>query len=108
MDDPQAKADMQQSLAMCEKRLQDVRALAPSIERLEAQKEVLHQTLMTIQASVVRLQAAPRPGFRGSLRIPVFWVHLRVWTPRLGVNFSQATLHFMHFVSWFGFKQGSG
>jgi hypothetical protein len=56
----------------------------------------------------VRLQAAPRPGFRGSLRIPVFWVHLRVWTPRLGVNFSQATLHFMHFVSWFGFKQGSG
>ena len=60
VDDPQAKEDMQQSLAMCEKRLQDVRVLAPSIERLEAQKEVLHQTLMTIQASVVRLQAAPR------------------------------------------------
>ena len=60
VDDPQAKEDMQQSLAMCEKRLQDVCALAPSIERLEAQKEVLHQTLMTIQASVVRLQAAPR------------------------------------------------
>lgn len=60
VDDPQAKEDMQQSLAMCEKRLQDVRALAPSIERLEAQKEVLHQTLMTTQASVVRLQSAPR------------------------------------------------
>ncbi len=60
VDDPQAKEDMQQSLAMCEKRLQDVCVLAPSIERLEAQKEVLHQTFMTIQASVVRLQAAPR------------------------------------------------
>jgi len=24
-------------------------------------------------------------------------VHLRVGTPRFGVNFSQATLHFMHF-----------
>ena len=60
VDDPQAKEDMQQSLALCEKRLQDVRVLAPSIERLEGQKEVLHQTLMTIQASVVRLQAAPR------------------------------------------------
>lgn len=60
VEDPQAKEDMQQGLAMCEKRLQDVRALAPSIERLAAQKEVLHQTLMTIQASVVRMQAAPR------------------------------------------------
>ena len=60
VDDPQAKEDMQQGLTMCEKRLQDVRALGPSIERLEAQKEVLHQTLMTIQASVVRLQAAPK------------------------------------------------
>lgn len=60
VDDPQAREDMQQSLAMCAKRLQDVQVLGPSIERLEAQKEVLHQTLMTIQASVVRLQAAPK------------------------------------------------
>ena len=48
VDDAQAKEDMQHSLAICEKRLQDVRTLAPSIERLEAQKEVLHQTLMTV------------------------------------------------------------
>jgi hypothetical protein len=59
-EDSQAREDLNQSLTMCAKRLQDVQALGPSIERLEAQKEVLHQTLLSIQASAVRLQAAPR------------------------------------------------
>lgn len=57
--DPQARADLNQSLVICDERLRNARALAPLIERLDAQREVIHQTMLSVQSSVSRLQIAP-------------------------------------------------
>jgi hypothetical protein len=57
--DAQARADLAQSLKMCEQRLQNARTLEPLIERLDAQREVIHQTLLSVHSSVSRLQVAP-------------------------------------------------
>ncbi len=57
--DQQARDDLSNSLLMCEERLKNARALEPAIHRMDAQREVLRQTLLSIQATVVRLQAAP-------------------------------------------------
>jgi hypothetical protein len=57
--DPQARSDLSQSLSMCEERLRNARTLEPLIERLDAQREVIHQTLLSVQSSVSRLQVAP-------------------------------------------------
>ncbi len=58
-EDPQARKDLTQSLAMCDERLRHARELAPLLERLDAQCEVIEQTLLSVQASVSRLQVAP-------------------------------------------------
>jgi hypothetical protein len=59
VQDPQAKVDFAHSLQMCDDRLRNARALAPLIERLDAQREVIHQTLLSVLSSVSRLQVAP-------------------------------------------------
>jgi len=59
VDDPQARQDLTQSLAMCDERLRSARELFPLLERLDAQWEVIEQTLLSVQASVSRLQVAP-------------------------------------------------
>ena len=59
VQDPQAKLDFTHSLQMCDDRLRNARALAPLIERLDAQREVIHQTLLSVLSSVSRLQMAP-------------------------------------------------
>ena len=57
--DERARTDLSQSLAICEERLRNARELDPLIERLDAQREVVVQTLLSVQASVSRLQIAP-------------------------------------------------
>jgi hypothetical protein len=57
--DPQAKVDFSHSLQMCDDRLRNARVLAPLIERLDAQREVIHQTLLSVLSSVSRLEVAP-------------------------------------------------
>jgi hypothetical protein len=57
--DMQAKSDLNQSLSICDDRLQNARVLAPLIERMDAQREVIIQTLLSIQSSASRLQVAP-------------------------------------------------
>ncbi len=57
--DAQAQEDLTQSLAMCDERLRNARVLAPLIERLDAQREVIQQTLLSVLSSVSRLQVAP-------------------------------------------------
>jgi len=59
VEDPQARQDLNQSLAMCDERLRNARELSPLLERLDAQWEVIDQTLLSVQASVSRLQVAP-------------------------------------------------
>jgi hypothetical protein len=58
-EDIQARADLTQSLEICDTRLQNAQALAPLIERLDAQREVIQQTLLSVQSSISRLQVAP-------------------------------------------------
>jgi hypothetical protein len=59
VEDPQARQDLTQSLAMYDERLRNSRELSPLLERLDAQCEVIEQTLLSVQASVSRLQVAP-------------------------------------------------
>ncbi len=59
VEDPQARQDLTQSLAMYDERLRNARELTPLLERLDAQCEVIEQTLLSVQASVSRLQVAP-------------------------------------------------
>ncbi len=59
VNDPQGKTDLTHGLSMCDDRLGNARTLAPLIERLDAQREVIHQTLLSVQSSVSRLQVAP-------------------------------------------------
>ncbi len=58
-EDPQARQDLTHSLAMCDERLSHATELSPLLERLDAQWEVIDQTLRSVQASVSRLQVAP-------------------------------------------------
>lgn len=58
-EDAQARKDLSQSLDICDERLQNARTLSPLIERLDAQREVIQQTLLSVQSSVSRLQVAP-------------------------------------------------
>jgi hypothetical protein len=59
VEDPQARQDLTQSLAMYDERLRNAWELSPLLERLDAQWEVIEQTLLSVQASVSRLQVAP-------------------------------------------------
>jgi hypothetical protein len=51
---------LRQSLALCESRLENGRALLPGLRRIEAQQEVVIQTLLAVQSSLARLQIAPK------------------------------------------------
>jgi hypothetical protein len=57
--DPLARQALQQSLELCESRLQNLRALAPSLDRMDAQQELIVHTLASVQSALARLQAAP-------------------------------------------------
>jgi DNA repair exonuclease SbcCD ATPase subunit len=59
VEDAQARQDLTQSLAMCDERLRNAKELSPLLERLDAQWEVIEQTLLSVQGSVSRLQIAP-------------------------------------------------
>lgn len=56
--DAVAGETLQESVDLCERRLQHARALLPMLERLDAQQEVIHQALATVHSALVRLQAA--------------------------------------------------
>jgi hypothetical protein len=58
-EDSEARLDLNQSLAICDERLQNARALEPLIERMDAQREVIEQTMLSVQSSVSRLLVAP-------------------------------------------------
>jgi hypothetical protein len=57
-EDPTARRMMDQSIALCEQRLEAARAMAPLREQAEAQLELIHQTLASVQSTVACLQAA--------------------------------------------------
>jgi len=59
--DAAARQAVEQSLELLDRRLVSARELRPSLERVEAQREVILQALATVQSSVARLQAAPQP-----------------------------------------------
>lgn len=56
---PLTKRALQESLQMCEARIQQAQALEPPLHRMDAQQEVIIQTLASVQASLARLQVAP-------------------------------------------------
>lgn len=57
--DEQARQDLTESLSICDERLRNARALSPLVERMDAQREMMEQTLLSVQSSVSRLQVAP-------------------------------------------------
>jgi hypothetical protein len=58
---------LKQSLALCESRLENGRAMLPGVRRIEAQQEVILQTLLSVQSSLARLQVAPKAVSRPEL-----------------------------------------
>ena len=73
--DPATRAVLEQSLELCRRRLERGRAVGSVVERIEAQQEVLCQTLASLQSSLAGLQAAPvelrsprEEEFRSSIR----------------------------------------
>ena len=58
-EDSEARADLDQSLAICDERLKNALSLEPLIERMDAQREVIEQTMLSVQSSVSRLLVAP-------------------------------------------------
>lgn len=49
----------EQSMELLETRCQMAQTLQPSLERVEAQQEVIHQTLVSVQSSLARMKVAP-------------------------------------------------
>ena len=58
--DAVTRQSLQQSLAMCQTRLENAKALEQGLERLKAQQEALTQTISTAQSALARLQIAPQ------------------------------------------------
>jgi hypothetical protein len=58
-EDPGARGILDQSVALCARRLEHARALEPAREKAEAQQELILQSLATVQASLARTCAAP-------------------------------------------------
>jgi hypothetical protein len=54
-----AREMMEQSVALCARRLQYARALEPAREQAEAQQELIVQTLASVQASLARTGSTP-------------------------------------------------
>jgi hypothetical protein len=57
--DPVAREALQQSLHLCENRLYNRRSLDPLLQRLDAQQEMIRQSLMNVGESLARLRVAP-------------------------------------------------
>jgi hypothetical protein len=58
-EDGTARALLEQSAALCARRLEVARALEPAREKAEAQQELILQTLASVQASLASTVAAP-------------------------------------------------
>jgi hypothetical protein len=58
--DPAARANLERSLALCETRLQNAQALRPAVQQLDAQRELIAQTLAAIQSTLTRQESAHR------------------------------------------------
>jgi hypothetical protein len=58
--DPDVREALQQSLSLCEGRLENARIVQPGLQRIEAQQEVLVQSLAAMAAALGRFRAAER------------------------------------------------
>lgn len=59
--DPAARASLEESLRLCDTRLENARAIVPVLERLDAQQEVIVQTLGSMHATLARSESARQP-----------------------------------------------
>ncbi len=57
--DEAARRAIEQSIELLETRCQVAQTLQPSLERVEAQQEVIQQTLASVQSSLARMKVAP-------------------------------------------------
>jgi hypothetical protein len=57
--DEAARRAIEQSIELLETRCQVAQTLQPSLERVEAQQEVIRQTLASVQSSLARMKVAP-------------------------------------------------
>jgi len=57
--DEEARRAIERSIALLETRCQVAQSLQPSLERVEAQQEVIRQTLASVQSSLARMKVAP-------------------------------------------------
>jgi hypothetical protein len=57
--DEAARQAIEQSIELLETRCQVAQTLQPSLERVEAQQEVIRQTLVSVQSSLARMKVAP-------------------------------------------------
>ena len=57
--DEAARRAIEQSIELLEGRCQVAQTLQPSLERVEAQQEVIQQTLASVQSSLARMKVAP-------------------------------------------------
>jgi hypothetical protein len=56
-----SRQSLQQSLQMCQARLENARLLQDGLERLKLQQEAIVHTISTAQTAMARLQIAPQP-----------------------------------------------
>jgi hypothetical protein len=59
--DPISRQSLEQSLRMCQTRLENARLLQEGLERLKVQQEAILHTISTAQTAMARLQIAPQP-----------------------------------------------
>lgn len=64
--DPHARETLRESADIARVRLEGVRSLAGLTERLEAQEEIVCQTLASVQSALARLRVAPSPAAAGA------------------------------------------
>jgi hypothetical protein len=57
-DDPAVRRSIEESVALCRQRVESTRQIEPVAERLQAQQELILQTLASIQANLARLAQA--------------------------------------------------
>lgn len=58
-DDPLTRRSLNESVALCAERLENLRALAPMIGRLDAQQEMICQALLLARTALAREQVTP-------------------------------------------------
>ena len=57
--DVSAREALEQSLSLCSERLRNTQILAAALSRVDAQQEVVYQSILAVHSSLTRLQAAP-------------------------------------------------